>query len=118
MKKVLIVEDDRDLLNLCHLVLRQAGFETTTAHDAVHALIALENQQFDLVITDLNMPDQAGTAIIDTIHGNSRHTQTRILVITANDFMLPEVEARGIQNIMIKPFTIIELSKRVKAILE
>ena len=54
--RILLVDDSQTILNLLGLVLRQLGYEVTTARDGVEALEKASRQPLDLIITDLNMP--------------------------------------------------------------
>lgn len=116
-KRILIVEDDQDLLNLYRTVLVQVGYTVEVAHNAMIAAHALDNNNYDLIITDLQMPDEPGTAVIKRIQSNERHKNAVIMVMTANEHMLGEVKALGVEEFMVKPFTIVAISKKVKMLL-
>ena len=62
MPSVLIVDDERDLVQVIEFNLRQAGFDTVAAYDGEQALAAVRHKLPDLVILDLMLPDIPGTS--------------------------------------------------------
>lgn len=67
MKKILIVEDDRFLLNAYKYKLERSGFEVITALDGEEALKVLKNDLPDLIILDLIMPNKDGFEVLEEI---------------------------------------------------
>lgn len=104
--RVLVVEDDFDLRFLYRTALTAKGYEVIDAENATAAEVELDSDTFDIILLDLNMPDKPGTAVIDFMNADTRHKQTQIIVITANDHWANEVLERGVNNILIKPVTI------------
>lgn len=106
MTKVLVVEDDADLLYLYRTALAQAGYEVNIAESGREAFTALQEGVPDLVFLDMNMPDVHGMDVIDYIRGDARWAATRIVVITANEKWQAPAEARDVALFMVKPVTI------------
>ena len=87
-RKVLIVEDEPNLLDAYTLILEHGGFTATQASDGNLALRALENDNFDLVLLDLRMPNKDGLEFLDDfneIEYNSSNEKPKIIVFSNLD---------------------------------
>jgi two-component system response regulator GlrR len=118
MPRILVVEDDPDLVFLYNTALTNSGFEVISADSARVAMAELDYDTFDLIILDLNMPDAHGTAVIDHLRRDARHESLPIVVITANDHWLDDVLQRGVEHIMVKPVSmkqVVELIRMLTA---
>lgn len=73
-KKILLVDDEHIILETYSSLLSEKGFSVVTACSGREALEAFCRQPFDLVITDLAMPDGDGFALLEEIKGRSPHT--------------------------------------------
>ncbi len=116
MAKVLVVEDDRDLLYIYHTALAQAGFEVETASSGSIAQAVLQRTTPDLVILDMMMPDGNGIEVIDYIRSCPHLAQTQVVVVTANDRWEAQTEQRNVEFFLVKPVTLsdlVALSKRL-----
>ena len=82
MFRILVVEDDRNLQQLMKAFLEKASYEVNCASDGVHALDMLEQKQYDLVVTDLMMPEMDGYELSKQI---KKHTQIPIIMVTAKE---------------------------------
>lgn len=103
---ILIVDDEKDLLDVLSSTLSKRGYITVTMHDPVKALEMLKEQAFDLLITDINMPGLDGIELIRyALKINSRQ---RVIVITG--FPTPELQTQvfrlGALRCIIKPFRV------------
>lgn len=117
MAHILIIEDDQDLRFLYQTALVQSGHEASGAANATDAKVMLENDDFDLVMLDLNMPDAHGTAIIDHLQANPALAKLPVVVVTANDHWLDDVFERGVTEILVKPVSMADIIKRVNFLL-
>src|SRR4051794_25744415 len=79
--RVLIVDDDRGMCDLAEAALKRAGFHTAARLSAAEALEALSAEDYDAVVTDLNMKGMNGLELCERIVANRRDTP--VLVITA-----------------------------------
>jgi len=101
--RIMIVEDEADLAELLHEFL-ESDFETVTYTDSRVALSAFKASSFNLVITDLTMPDVSGKQLIEAIRSLNRDIP--ILIITGrsnSDRDTQEAMAMGCQAVLIKP---------------
>lgn len=115
--RLLIVEDEPNLLDMVSDALALAGYETRGAQDGIQAAEALRNQHFDLVISDVNMPRMDGFQLVETIR--RRGDDTPVIFLTARDER-PDVTRgfrAGADDYITKPFGLEELTLRVAAML-
>src|SRR5437868_14662600 len=80
--KILVADDDADLLALIGFTLHQAGFEVRTAHDGPGALQAFNLEAPDFVLLDINMPAPSGLEVCREIRGRST---VPIMMLTVRD---------------------------------
>ena len=117
MRKILIVEDDKVLNKTLAYNLTADGYEVTSAYSFLDSVERLKESEFDIALLDINLPDGNGLHLCDEIRGRGQHTY--IMFITANDKegdMLKGYEA-GCTDYITKPFNILEVKARMKAIL-
>jgi DNA-binding response OmpR family regulator len=115
--KVLVVDDDLELLNLIAFALRQAGFLVVQAPDGRAALTVYEQEQPDLVILDYNLPHLSGLEVLKRLR--SAGTRTPIMMLTVRAAEEDQVEALevGADDYLTKPFSPRALIARVRALL-
>ncbi len=115
-KKILVVDDKKELLTLLKQYLSQEGFEITTACNGREALFAARQHSPDLIILDLMMPEMGGYEFM-RVYGHEANTP--IILLTAkleeNDKVLG-LEL-GADDYITKPFSMRELTARVRAVL-
>jgi DNA-binding response OmpR family regulator len=114
--KILVVDDDLELLGLIGFALRQAGYLAISATDGGAALAAFEREQPDLVILDVNLPDTNGFEICRRIRVESR---TPIMMLTVRSGEEDQVRGLdgGADDYLTKPFSPRTLLARVRALL-
>jgi DNA-binding response OmpR family regulator len=116
MKKILIIEDDPKITEVLELFLKDEGFETVTAANGVEGFEQAQSGGFDLIILDLGLPGMDGMEIAKQVRWES---DVPILILTARSEVLDKVLGLelGADDYMTKPFSLRELTARVKAIL-
>lgn len=84
IKKVLCIEDDRFIGELYVRSLQKAGYEVTWVVDGNDGLVAARNQQFDLIILDLMLPEQRGEQILDSLRTDEidHIPNTKVVIMT------------------------------------
>ena len=80
--RILLVDDDRELIDLLAFALKRAGLEPIAAHDAAGALRLYEERQPDLVVLDINLGAQSG---LDVLRELRRRGQLPVIMLTALD---------------------------------
>ena len=84
-RKILIIEDDKELLYAIKTILSLEGYEVETA-DSVHdGKKAISGSAFDLVITDIMLPYWGGFDLVDAVREQEDHAKTPVIVITGLD---------------------------------
>src|SRR6059036_564492 len=116
-RRILVVEDDRDIAHLVELHLQDLGADVTIAHDGGVALELALRRSFDLVILDLMLPGIDGLEICRRLRARSNYTP--ILMLTARSADVDRIVGLeiGADDYLTKPFNIRELIARVKALL-
>lgn len=114
MKKVLIVEDDENILELEKDYLEANGFETETALDGNKGLELALSQNFDLVVLDLMLPKTDGYEVCRRLR---LEKETPVIIVSAKKEDFDKIKAFGIgaDDYMVKPFSPSELVARVNA---
>ena len=117
MLKILIAEDDKELRQLFSHVLIKNGYTVTGVSNGQQALDAMENDFFDLIISDIMMPVMDGYELVHQLRdvGNT----TPILMITAKDAFddMRMGFQSGVDDYMVKPVNVNEMVLRVQALL-
>jgi DNA-binding response OmpR family regulator len=116
-KRILVVEDEREIARLVEIHLRDQGWEVTVCHDGPSGLAAASSGQFDLVVLDLMLPGVDGLEVCRRIRAAADYLP--ILMLTARSSELDRVLGLeiGADDYLTKPFSVRELVARVKAIL-
>lgn len=117
MFKILVVEDDKDLNHTVCAFLNQSGYEAHGCLNAVDAYNAMYNDTFDLIVSDIMMPDIDGFEFAETVRELNENIP--ILFMTArDDFASKQRGYRiGIDDYMVKPIDLDELFLRIGALL-
>lgn len=116
-KRVLVVEDELDTVFLLKQILRMAGFNVLSATTGREALLKAAEQEPDLVLLDLMMPEMDGWEILDNLR--QMIEKVPVIIVSAKSSKDDVVKglAAGADDYISKPFHNAELSERVKAVL-
>jgi two-component system chemotaxis response regulator CheY len=121
MKNVLIVEDSRAIRSMIRVSLEEAGgFFAVEAGNGFEALKTLPTRRFDLIITDINMPDINGLELIGYVKSNPAYQDIPLIIVSTEKS--EEDKKRGIglgaSGYVVKPFRKEELMAMVTKVLE
>ena len=119
-KRILVVDDDENILSLERTILEQKGFAVTTAGGGEDALKLLKERPFDLVLLDVMMPDKDGLEVCRQIKQDARTRTLPVIFLTAKgggDALAEGFEAGAVMYIN-KPFTANKLLTIVNTMLE
>ncbi len=118
-QRILVVDDDKEIVRLVRAYLEQAGYEVLVAYDGESALHILRRERPDLLILDLMLPDRDGWDVTRIVRGDPSLERTPILMLTArvqdHDKILG-LEL-GADDYVTKPFNPREVIARVRAVL-
>lgn len=117
MSKIMVVDDDPNIRELIHVLLKNEGIDVLESIDGLDALSKLEKEKTDLVILDIMMPNMDGWTLCQEIR---RYDDLPILMLTAKGETSQKVKgfALGADDYLTKPFEPAELVARVKALLK
>ena len=115
--KLLVVDDDLELLGLVAYALRQAGYLVVEARDGASALAAFEQERPDLAILDLNLPKMDGLEVLRRIREGGNKTPVMLLTVRASEEDQVRGLDRGADDYLTKPFSPRTLLARVRALL-
>jgi DNA-binding NtrC family response regulator len=118
MYKILVVDDEKNILKGVSMTLKESGYEIETALSAEEAIEKFIQGSFDLIITDLKLPGKTGLALLEYI--NSKDPYIPVIMITAFGTIENAVEAmkKGAFNYLTKPINPDELVTLTKEALE
>lgn len=120
MKTILIVEDSSTTRSLIRAVIDELGdFETVEASSGFEALKMLPQEEYDLIITDINMPDINGLELINFMRTNDRYRNIPIIIVSTERSEEDKKRgmALGATAYVTKPFQSIELQEAIKKII-
>jgi len=118
-KKILVVEDDPDMVDLLEFTLTKEGFRVGTAGDGFEALKKARSLRPDLILLDLLLPELGGFAVCETLRRNSATAPIPVILVSAlsSQFSrLAGLEAGAIDFVQ-KPFSPRALVSRIEQIL-
>ncbi len=119
MVNILVVDDHSTSLRLVSFILQQNNYQTSLAMNGLQALDCLAEQYFDLVITDLYMPELDGFGLLQCMRSNERYRTIPVIVLTGNVHGLEQMssqESRGMA-FLTKPIGSDELLKTIERLL-
>lgn len=119
MKKVLIIEDEKDLAELLAFNLEKDGFAATCVHDGKQGLERAMTDLPDLILLDLMLPGLLGTEVCKALRKEPRTARIPIIMITAKGDEIDRVVGFevGADDYIVKPFSMREVALRVKALM-
>lgn len=117
--RILIVEDEEAQVELLRYNFEREGFDVGVAYDGDEAIIAVDEQQPDLVILDWMLPRSSGIAVCQRLRGRAETRALPIIILTARGEESDRVRGldSGADDYVVKPFSPLELVARVRAVL-
>jgi DNA-binding response OmpR family regulator len=114
--RILIVEDEVQLARLMELELDHEGYAVKVSHNGREALELLKEEEFDLVLLDIMLPEMDGIEVCGRLR---KFSDIPVIMVTAKDAVPEKVEAldTGADDYITKPFAIEELLARIRALL-
>ena len=117
-KRILLVDDDNDLVELIGFNLRKAGFDILVANDGIAALELARDESPDLVLLDVMMPELNGFEVCETLRRNPSTSTVPVVMLTAmpGEFSRIFGLEAGATEYHSKPFKVAELVGRIRAL--
>ncbi len=118
-KKILIADDEQNIVISLEFLMKREGFDVTVAGDGEEALKRIREIRPDLVLLDVMMPRKSGFEVCQEVKADSELQATKILMLTAKgrDTEVAKGLAMGADGYMTKPFSTKELVAKVKTLL-
>jgi len=115
--RLLLVEDENQLLNAYAKGLKQEGYALDMAHNGEEALDFFSINTYDLIVLDLNIPKINGINVLKQIRQSNQ--EVKIIIVSANRSIDQKIEGldNGANDYMLKPFDFSELKARIRALL-
>lgn len=116
---ILTVDDSASIRLTTRIALTGAGYQVTEAVDGLDGLDKAKAGSFDMIVTDLNMPNMNGLAMIEALRSSPEHTGVPIIFLTteSDDSMKARAKAAGATGWITKPFNPEQLVKIAKKVL-
>ena len=118
MYKILIIEDNPDIVANIYAFFEPKGFELDNAHNGLSGLALASSNRYDVILLDVMLPGMDGTKLCKTLR-EELHNKTPVLMLTARDTVLDKVAGfdSGADDYLVKPFSLVELEARIKALI-
>lgn len=119
MAKILSVDDSKVIRDLVVAVLSKHGHEVVTANDGAEGLAEVRNNQFDLILSDINMPVMTGISMVSKVRRLPGYEHIPILMLTteSSDFKKSKAKNMGATGWIQKPFDPERLMKAVNKVI-
>ncbi len=104
--KILGIDDNEDLLNLCETVLTSDGHEFTAIDNGREGLQAIKDKKFDVVLLDLSMPEFSGVDVIDALVKEGIMKKQKVIIFTGTSPTEKEIElylSKGAHSVIKQP---------------
>lgn len=119
MALILTVDDSKVIRDLVAAVLIENGHEVVTANDGIEGLEASRNQQFDMILSDINMPNMTGISMVSKVRRLEGYEYVPIVMLTteSSDFKKSKAKNMGATGWLQKPFDPERLMKAVNKLI-
>ena len=118
MYKILVIEDNPDIVANIYAFFEPKGFELDNAHNGISGLTLASNNRYDVILLDVMLPGMDGTKLCKKLR-EELHDKTPVLMLTARDTISDRVAGfdSGADDYLVKPFSLVELESRIKALI-
>ena len=113
-EKVLVVDDEEVIRDVCAQILTNEGYEVATASSGKQALRMVSEITYDAVVTDIMMPDMSGLELLEILRSTNLDVCTIVITGLGTFDMATQSDRLGAREFVVKPFTPDELSEAVR----
>jgi CheY-like chemotaxis protein len=120
MAKILIVDDDKDILRFTDALLSQSGHDVKVSTDPLTAMDFLNTRHFDLLITDANMPHYTGFELIKTVRSDIRYKELGVAMLTGmrDKAHIEKAIRAGVDDYIVKPIDPLVFIRKIEDLLK
>ncbi len=120
MKHVLIIDDEKDIVEAISYNLEKEGYKVSKSYDGLNGFEAIQKKMPDIVILDLMLPGMTGIEICKAMKANTKTSSIPVIMLTAKGEETDKIVGLevGADDYMTKPFSIRELAARIKTVLK
>ncbi|MDO9508418.1 MAG: response regulator transcription factor [Thermovirgaceae bacterium] len=114
--KILLIEDNRDLVQVLSEGFAENGFTVDSAYDGIEGLNKIRNSDFDCIVLDIMLPEMDGYEVVEKAREEGKDIP--VIMLTAKDSIEDRVEGlnKGADDYLVKPFDFRELVARINAV--
>jgi CheY-like chemotaxis protein len=117
-RRILVVDDEPEIRNMLHESLTRAGYDVFEAPDGKEAIEMLRRQAYDVVISDILMPEKDGLEVIMYLQRENPMTKCIAISSPSNRVFLQSAQLLGATRVVEKPFTLAEIENAVRDLLQ
>lgn len=117
-KKILVIDDEIELVELVKIRLEAGGYEVVTANSGLEGLSKASSELPDLIILDIAMADMDGYTALQKIRENDQIKHIPVVMLTAYAKMKSLFEMEGVSDYIVKPFDSQDFLMRITKVLE
>ncbi|MCB4792300.1 MAG: response regulator [Elusimicrobia bacterium] len=116
MKKVLVVDDERDVCALLQHILKGQGYKTEIAHNGTECLDKIKYFKPDLVMLDINMPHMDGWQVLECLRSSAKTKELPVIMCTERNMIgdIDRADKFGINGYITKPFIVERVLRKVE----
>lgn len=120
--RILMVDDDREMVALGKLILEREGFEVLPAYGGKEGLEILKKESVDLVLLDIMMLGMDGWQVLETIKNDEEYAHLPVIMLTARHYLEDESKTTDYANMfdgyVVKPFVVRDLLGKIRRLLD
>ena len=117
VKRILFVDDEKDLAEMAKRKLERFGYQVDVAHNGQEGIDVINKEDFDLVVTDVVMPVMDGFTFLKKLQKNKETSNIPVMVLTARANMEDSFRALGVHDFLVKPFDGQKLIEKIELIM-
>ncbi len=119
MKKILVIDDEPDILSVVTFRLKKAGFDIMSVMDGERGVDAAKEFLPDIILLDLRLPKLTGEEVFARLRSDERTSKIPVIILTASNELnvLDMARAIGAEGVMSKPYDPEELQKEIERLL-
>ena len=120
VSKILVVDDERDIVTIIDKVLKKSGYEVITAHDGIECIKKVETGPPDLILLDNIMPNMDGQAVLSKLKASKETADIPVIMLTAlaDQEHITGAQKGGAVEYIIKPFDYTVLLEKIAQVLK